>query len=242
MLSSDPTGSGLDGAHQVVVSGTAVCPGELVTSPSGHEAYWSMLFDRQPDNRRYVDLAARWLMDWYYLRLLITVTPTGVTTRPPLSARPPTGPSPQTRGSPCPRRHPRALHHRRPRRPGRFRSSLAHADSGPGHARGIPGGTAGDGDVVAGLASLLVHRHDDRLAGLYKAPVRGELRRSGDDGWLLVPHRVIEPSGDGGARTLRIARRATNTYLRKRNLDRPKVDWPALKALATTPATRAGKS
>lgn len=45
-----------------------------------------MLFDRQPDSRRYVDVPARWFMDWYYLRLLITVTPTQVNVRPPLTS------------------------------------------------------------------------------------------------------------------------------------------------------------
>ncbi|PWI15797.1 pyridoxamine 5'-phosphate oxidase [Streptomyces sp. Act143] len=238
MLFSDPTGSGLDGAEQVFVSGTAVCPEELVTSPSGNEAYWSMLFDRQPDSRRYVDLPVRWLMDWYYLRLLITVTPTGVTTRPRLSARPAADTQLSLPGADILARFPTAV------LGARDASGAPLLMRTPVQAtpEGFLVQTADDCDVVAGPASLLVHRHDDRLAGLYNALVRGELRRSGEDGWLLVPHRVIEPSGDGGARTLRTARRATNTYLRKRNLDRPKVDWPALKALATASATRAGES
>ncbi|MCW8383880.1 pyridoxamine 5'-phosphate oxidase family protein [Streptomyces justiciae] len=240
LLFSDPTGSGLDAAEQVFVSGTAVCPEEIVTSPAGDEAYWSMLFDRQPDSRRYVDLPARWLMDWYYLRLLITVTPTGITTRPSLSVRSGDPNVAADAGSSVPGADILA----------RFSTAVLGARDASGApllmrtpVQATPEGflveTTADCEVVAGPASLLVHRHDDRLAGLYNALVRGELRRSGD-GWLLVPHRVVEPSGDGGARTLRNARRATNTYLRKRNLDRPRVDWPALKTLATASASRAG--
>jgi hypothetical protein len=239
LLFSDPTGSGLDGAEQVLVSGTAVCPEEIVTSPSGDEAYWSMLFDRQPDSRRYVDLPARWLMDWYYLRLLITITPTGVSTRPPLSVRPDATDS----GSSLPGADILA----------RFPTAVLGARDACGApllmrtpVRATPDGflvePAPDCEVVAGPASLLVHRHDDRLAGLYNALVRGELRRSDEGGWVLVPHRVVKPSGDGGARTLRAARRATDAYLRKRGLERPRVDWPALKALATASASRAGAS
>lgn len=240
LLFSDPTGSGSDGAEQVFLSGTAVCPEEIVTSPSGNEAYWSMLFDRQPDSRRYVDLPARWLMDWYYLRLLITVTPTAVTVRPPLSAGLRAA---ADTGSSLPGADILA----------RFSTAVLGARDASGApllmrtpVRATPEGfvveTAGDCEVVAGPASLLVHRHDDRLAGLYNALVRGELRRSGDGGWLLVPHRVVEPSGGGGARTLRNARRATNAYLSKRDLRQPRVDWPALKALAAASAARAGES
>jgi hypothetical protein len=243
LLFSDPTGSGLDGAEQVFVSGTAVCPEEIVTSPSGDEAYWSMLFDRQPDSRRYVDLPARWLMDWYYLRLLITITPTGVSTCPPLSARPDDRPVAADAGLSLPGADILA----------RFPTAVLGARDASGGpllmrttVRATPDGfvvePAPDCEVVAGPASLLVHRHDDRLASLYNALVRGELQRSGDGGWVLVPHRVVEPSGDGGPRTLRNARRATNAYLRKRDLDRPQVDWPALKVLATASASRAGEA
>lgn len=243
LLFSDPTGSGLDGAEQVLVSGTAVCSEEIVTSPSGDEAYWSMLFDRQPDSRRYVDLPARWLMDWYYLRLMITVTPTDITTRPPLSVRPGDLPSVTDSGVSLPGADILA----------RFPTAVLGAPDASGapllmrtRVRATHDGflvePAPDCDVVAGSATLLVHRHDDRLADLYNAVVRGELQRSGDGGWMLVPHRVVEPSGDSGARTLRNARRATTTYLRKHNLGRPKVDWAALKALAVESASRVGAS
>ncbi|WP_338704261.1 pyridoxamine 5'-phosphate oxidase family protein (plasmid) [Streptomyces sp. Q6] len=243
LLFSEPTGSGWDGAEQVFISGTAICPEEIVTSPSGDEAYWSMLFDRQPDSRHYVDLPTRWLMDWYYLRLLITITPTAVTVRPPLSVQSADRHSAVDVRLPLPGADILA----------RFPTAVLGARDACGApllmrtpVQTTPEGflveTAADCEVVAGPASLLVHRHDDRLAGLYNALVRGELRRSGDDdGWLLVPHRVVEPSA-GGARTLRNARRATSAYLRKRNLRQPRVDWPALKALAAASGARAGAS
>jgi hypothetical protein len=99
---------------------------------------------------------------------------------------------------------------------------------------------APDCEIVPGPAGLLVHRHDDRLAGLYNALVRGELHATADGRWLFRPSRVIEPSGSGGPRdmlrTLRTARRDTKAYLSKRGLARPRVDWPALKSLAIASA------
>src|SRR4051794_6945126 len=74
LLFSDPTASGLVDAPHVLIKGTATCPDDIVTSPDGVEEYWSMIFDRQPASRQYLKLPARWLMDWYYLRLHITVT------------------------------------------------------------------------------------------------------------------------------------------------------------------------
>ncbi|MBN6056933.1 hypothetical protein JYK22_33715, partial [Nonomuraea sp. RK-328] len=51
MLLSDPTGSGLTDPPQLLVTGTAVCPEEIVTSPAGDEAYWSMLLVPGPRRR-----------------------------------------------------------------------------------------------------------------------------------------------------------------------------------------------
>ncbi|MFF3376923.1 hypothetical protein ACFYXF_28725 [Streptomyces sp. NPDC002680] len=55
-----------------------------------------------------------------------------------------------------------------------------------------------DHAVVPGPASLLVHRHDERLNHMQNALVRGESTRT-EDGWLLVPGRVLEPMGLGTA-------------------------------------------
>ncbi|MDV9178709.1 pyridoxamine 5'-phosphate oxidase family protein, partial [Streptomyces sp. W16] len=86
LLFSDPTGSGLDHAPQIFVGGRAECPDEIMTGPRGAEDYWQMLFERQPHSRAYVAAPLRSLMEWYYLRLLITVTPEQIVVRPPLPA------------------------------------------------------------------------------------------------------------------------------------------------------------
>ncbi|WP_446046922.1 pyridoxamine 5'-phosphate oxidase family protein [Streptomyces olivaceus] len=243
LLFSDPTGSGLDATQEVFVSGTAVCPEQITVSPSGDEAFWSMIFDRQPDSRGYVDRPARFLMDWYFLRLRITISPAEVRTRVPLTAPPGDRDGAAGRTSSLPGAgiladFPTAV--------------LGARDAGgapllmrtrtAARSDGFLVEPAADCDVVPGPASLLVHRHDDRFANMYHALVRGELRQSDGGDWLLVPHRVLEPAGDGGprglVRTLRTARRTTKTYLRRRDLPRPRVDWPAFKTLAAVSASR----
>lgn len=244
LLFSDPTGSGLDAPQEVFVTGTAVCPEQIVAAPSGDEAYWSMIFDRQPDSRRYADRLARWLMDWYFLRLRITISPTEVRTRAPLTASPGDPGDAAGRTSSLPGAgilagFPTAVLGARDA----YGAPLLMRTRTVARPDGYLVEPAADCDVVPGPATLLVHRHDDRLAGIYNALVRGELRRSDDGDWLLVPHRVIEPNGDGTprgqVRTLRTVRRSSKAYLRGRGLQPPRVDWPALKALAAVSASRA---
>ncbi|NEA68781.1 pyridoxamine 5'-phosphate oxidase family protein [Streptomyces sp. SID12488] len=240
LLFSDPTGSGLTDAPQLFVTGTAVCPDDIVTGPEGAEDYWTTLFERQPDSRKYVVPPGRWLMGWYYLRLHITVTPTRVTTRPPLApfaatAPVPAGPRPLGAGLLA-----------------RFPSAVLGARDASGapvlvRTRTEPteDGFAvepdPDHEMVPGPASLLVHRHDDRLTNLHNALVRGELRTDGAR-WWVVPEKVIEPTGAGRAadmfRTLRNARRATDSYLERRGLARPVVRWDGFRALAHEAAAR----
>lgn len=59
---------------------------EIMTGPQDTEDYWRMLFERQPHSRAYFLPPLRRVMDWYYLRLLITVTPDQVVVRPPMPA------------------------------------------------------------------------------------------------------------------------------------------------------------
>ncbi|GAA3199248.1 pyridoxamine 5'-phosphate oxidase family protein [Nonomuraea roseoviolacea] len=236
MLLSDPTGSGLTDPPQVLVTGTAVCPEEIVTSPAGDEAYWSMLFERQPDSRKYVTGAARRLMDWYYMRLLIVVTPTVVLSRPPLARLSPapaaSGPS-ALLGAALLSAYPTAVLGARDEAGAPLLARTRVTPAEGGYAVESPA----DRPPVPGPASLLVHRHDERLAAMHNALVRGELRRDGD-GWLFVPVKVVEPAGSGGPLdvigTLRRARRATRAYLDRRGLPRPKVAWPEFQALAAT--------
>jgi hypothetical protein len=230
LLFSDPTGSGLDRPDQVLVRGTATCPDEIVTDPAGLEAYWTMLFTRQPSSRAYLKPPTTWLMDWYYMRLLITVTPDSEIRRPAFVP----GARPQTSASPL-----------GADRIGEFPSAVLGAraaDGLPTLARTVPV-PDGDGytltvpddvEIVPGPAALLAHRHDEQLAGLRNVLVRGTLARSGD-GWRLTPSKVIEPapsdSPAGIVRLVRMTKRSMRGYLKRRSLPRPRVPWAAYRAL-----------
>lgn len=241
LLFSDPTGSGRTAPPQIFVGGHAECPDEIMTGPQGAEEYWRMLFERQPHSRSYLSAPMRPLMDWYYLRLLITVTPRQVVVRPPLPAPDATAPARTPAPAPAPAsglvgaarltRFPTAV------------LAARDASGAPVLARTRPVPTA-DGFAVAvpadcpaapGPASLLGHRHDERLNNMYNVLVPGELR-TGDGGPVLVPGKVVEPMGTGrvsdAVGVLRSTKRATDRYLSRRGLSRPRVQWQEFRALA----------
>jgi hypothetical protein len=249
LLFSDPTGSGLSSPAQMFIRGTAVCPPGLITSPAALEEFWSMLFWRQPSSRAYTLPGIRLLTDWYYIRMLITVTPQTVTERPAGSA---TRPVEALR----PGSHELAESWKRAERAGLagarelagYRTAVLAAreeDGGIALARVVPqpvddgyavaaeGGTS----LASGPASLLVHRHDDKLAGVSFALVRGRITPTGRGDWLFVPDRVVRPAGSP-LRTLRDARTSAARYLRTHGLERPPVPWGDYRALARHPADR----
>ncbi|MBT0772049.1 hypothetical protein KIH74_24110 [Kineosporia sp. J2-2] len=235
MLFSDPTGSGLDSPPQILVRGTAACPDEIVSSPEGLEPYWRMLFHRRPGNRAHLRPPMTWLMDWYYLRLLISVTPTEVITLPAmnLTSAPATVES-EAPGAAELARTPTAV------------LGACDADGTPVLARTHAVPTSGgftveipEGvTVAAGPASLLVHRHDENLAGLMNALIRGTLTANTAGSWLLTPERVVEPMPGNTPReqvaVLRARRRAARAYLARRGLRRPRVRWDLLRELAVS--------
>ncbi|MFD0353405.1 pyridoxamine 5'-phosphate oxidase family protein [Streptomyces sp. NPDC127110] len=237
LLFSDPTGSGLDSAPQVFVGGRAQGPDTVVAGPRGAEEYWRRLFERQPHSRAYLTRPMRPVMSWYYLRLLITVEPELVLVRPPLAELPDLPVTAVPAGAAA---LPGAA-----QLAGLPTAVLAARDASgaPVLARTRPRPTAAgylvevpaDCGVEPGPASLLVHRHDERLDRMYNALVRGELRRSAA-GWVVVPSAVVEPMGSGRAsdalRVLRHTWRSTDRYLARRGLRRPKVQWDRFRALA----------
>jgi hypothetical protein len=76
MLYSDPTGSGLAAPPAVLVQGDAVCPDQVVTRSEELDALLRLVMVRQPVSARYsANPLARYLSDWYLMRLLIYVTP-----------------------------------------------------------------------------------------------------------------------------------------------------------------------
>jgi Pyridoxamine 5'-phosphate oxidase len=76
MLYSDPTGSGLAAPPAVLVQGDAACPDQIVTRSDELDALGRLIMVRQPVSARYsANPLARWLSDWYLMRLLIYITP-----------------------------------------------------------------------------------------------------------------------------------------------------------------------
>lgn len=74
LLFSDPTASGLKAPPAVLVQGRADVL-ERISTGDDIEHYWQVLFERQPSSRLYTLPLMRQWMDWYYMRLVIRVTP-----------------------------------------------------------------------------------------------------------------------------------------------------------------------
>ncbi len=79
LLFSDHTASGLENPPAALVQGEALVEDDVRTSPTGFEEYWKRLFERQPAGKMYgANALARYLMDWYYMRLYIYVRPSRI--------------------------------------------------------------------------------------------------------------------------------------------------------------------
>lgn len=249
LLFSDPTGSGLDLSvpdqpGQVLVQGEGVSPDEIVTSFARNADLWQRISSAQPSSRALsTGGLVRRLLDVYYMRLIISVTPVVVTTRPALPA--PNGPLsvPPMPGLPAPVA----------RELGSFTSGvLARLDDDgrPTLERVVP--EAADGGLLLpgvaarpGPASLLFHRHDEQLAGNRSFVVLGELTAS-ERGPVFRPERVVEGVRSAGLLTpfrfVRGLRARAQAYLDRRGLERPTVAWEELDAIhATVDAERAAR-
>ncbi len=230
MLFSEPTASGLVGAPEVLVQGTATCPDEIVTDVLANAEYWRRLHERQPFNKTYgANALTRRFFDWYYMRLLITISPTSWTVRPPLPAGEPTDTAGAREG----------LAGDALRQLAGFPSAVLGTttpDGAPLLVRIRVTGATGDAlalhvrdddDVRPGPASLLAHSHDEQLWSLRSVGVLGELVAGPT--WTFRPERLI---GDSGAATplaivrqLRRLRRTAQGYLDRRSLARPQIPW-----------------
>ncbi|MCM4081130.1 pyridoxamine 5'-phosphate oxidase family protein [Paractinoplanes hotanensis] len=237
LLFSDPTASALDRPSQILVRGTATCAAQIHTEPTGDLGrFWSMILSRQPGSQRYLDWPVNRFIDFYFMRLLIKVTPTEVTVN-----ELPEPAAPQDNGiigSSVLSAYPTAV------------LAACDASGAPTLMRTTVTSTANGYQVAAparfpdmtGPGSLLVHRHDDRLDNIHNAVVVGSL----DDEGLLRPSRLIEPAGRLGGgpadllRTMRNLRGTTNRYLDRRGLTRPAIPWPAYRMIRA--AARSGRS
>lgn len=238
VLFSDPTASALTEPEQILITGTATCPDEVHTEPTGDLAtLWARLFERQPKCRGYLDWPATTMTDFYFMRLLVTITPAHVSTRP-LPA--PTGTGAGLAGSGLTgadvlAAYPTAVLATRDTSGAPLLVRTTVTAGQDGYRVAIPD----DVPAAAGPAGLLVHRHDHQLSGLHNANVRGLLEHR-DGEWTLRPDRLVEPTTRHPARlsdnlrTVRSCRAATARYLRRRGLPRPRIPWAAYRAIRST--------
>lgn len=76
LLFSEPKACGLERPPAVLVQGDATAPDEIVTSFTGNEDALRQTFERQPSGMIFsANPLIRYFSDWYYMRLLIYVTP-----------------------------------------------------------------------------------------------------------------------------------------------------------------------
>jgi hypothetical protein len=239
LLFSDPTGTGRTDLPHVLVRGTATCPATIHTGTGGLDEYWRRLSVRQPASTVYGRTAiGRRLFDWYYMRLVITVTPREV-----ITMRPPAGDGPMRTPEPA-RSDPQAFTQLCRELPGYDSAVLGTATAGEFpvlrrvRLRADPAAGAfvvqgPETGMVEGAASILMHRHDDALWNQRQIGVFGELHRLGET-WLFRPDRLLPnqfPSNPVElARVLIRARRAASRYLDRRGLARPPIDWAAHRA------------
>jgi hypothetical protein len=76
LLFSNPTASGIENPPAVLVQGEAEAPDEIETSVAGFEEELRKASRRQPASLASgSNPISRYLMDWYFMRLMIYVTP-----------------------------------------------------------------------------------------------------------------------------------------------------------------------
>jgi hypothetical protein len=90
------------------------------------------------------------------------------------------------------------------------------------------------GDSHPGPASILYHRHDERLWKLRSCLIVGKLEESAGE-WSFVPERFVPGMGVGGPlsyfRLIRKGRSTAARYLEHRGLARPEVAWDEIASL-----------
>lgn len=220
LLFSDPTASELDHPPSVLIQGDAVAPDEIVTTIKGIEDGLRLTYERQPGSMIYsANPLTRYFADWYYMRLLMTVTPRAMFQWPagkamsrapqriarngalpaPRSAMPTenAAPTPSTFGAADWRRLTGEL--------ATYANAVLTGIDGEGYPYSVrcqpQPDTATRTLTLAGVsapiwegpASLLCHWHDERLWRQRSFLARGRLSREGveEDSWRFTPTRVV---------------------------------------------------
>jgi len=82
MFFSEPKASGVETPGAVLIQGKATAEDRIVTDmaslPELRAYFIENIFARQPQGQLMSSWLGRWLMGWYYMRLLIYVTPTRI--------------------------------------------------------------------------------------------------------------------------------------------------------------------
>ncbi|XVU20816.1 pyridoxamine 5'-phosphate oxidase family protein [Actinoplanes sp. CA-054009] len=232
LLFSEPYASGVQNPEQVLVTGTATCPDEIVTDPVGDLGdFWKHIFSLQPSSMRYLDWPINRLAGFYFLRLMIRITPSAVQTRPLPPAAPPAAST--LVGGEVLADYPTAVLAARDATGAPLLVRTNVVSTASGYEVQVPEDVA----VTAGPASLLVHRHDDKLDKLHSASVVGTLAAAGAGTWTLTPARLIEPGARHKSKAsdqlklIRGLRATADRYLAKRGLARPEVPWAAYRKI-----------
>ena len=89
-------------------------------------------------------------------------------------------------------------------------------------------------NVQPGPASLVCHSHDEELWNQKILLLRGRLEETGD-GHVFRPEKFVPSIGTAGplgtVRMLLSVRKASAAYLKKRNLERPRIPWAEIAAV-----------
>jgi len=216
LLFSDPTGSGLPEGTQVLVQGTAEVDDRDLDA--NRERYWRESGEKLPGSRdMHPPKLLRGLFGWYYTRIYVKVRPERVFVWHDGEA----AGEPEVHGAHLeevrsghseepfePRADPEGgaiawdgrieeLGRRHGTgvlawvAPDGFPLAVRVPVSSDAGTRRIAIGAAPAGVPIAeGRACLVAHAHDERFSWQENFQVRGDLVRS-DDGWALVPHRLI---------------------------------------------------
>ena len=84
--------------------------------------------------------------------------------------------------------------------------------------------------AVEGPANLMCHSHDEKLWNLQLLAIKGKLEDKGGS-WVFCSERFDPPSKLALVDFIRNCRRSAQKYLDKRGLNRPAVNWAAIKEI-----------
>ena len=82
--------------------------------------------------------------------------------------------------------------------------------------------------AVGSPANLMAHYHDEKLWKLNAIGIKGSLQRQ-DDGWVFQSTRFDAPSRLAFVQFLRGTSASAQKYLDKRGMQRPPINWAAVK-------------